>query len=452
MQRDLTRYTAGMSEPKSPRGLGFWMCLALVIGNMIGSGVFLLPASLAPYGVNSIFGWLVTAAGSVLLAFVFARLARSYPDAAGPYVYPRKAFGEAAGFLTAWGYWMAVWIGNAAVVTGTVAYLSELVPAIKQTVGGPAIASCAIIWILTFLNWRGVRQMGAVQIVTTILKVMPLLAIVVLAIVLLGKGDASVIRVDPQPLSLAAVTASATLTLWAFLGLESATVPAGSVIDPEKTIPRATLWGTAISTVLYVLACSTIVLLLPSAELAQSTAPFADVVRMFWGGNAAALLALFAFISGFGALNGWILVHGEMPAALARAGVFPKFFARQSKYGTPGTSLFITGGLLTIVVLFNYTDSMVTVFTKMLLISTLSTLVTYLSCSVAALKLAWQGDLGLKGKSLGVLSVVAILGAIYSIWTIFGAGLEAFYWGIGLLAAGVPVYVVMKNLRSDAAR
>ena len=114
-----------MSKPTSARGLGFWMCLALVIGNMIGSGVFLLPASLAPYGVNSILGWLVTAAGSVLLAIVFARLARSYPDAAGPYVYPRKAFGEFAGFLTAWGYWMAVWIGNAAVVTGTVAYLAE---------------------------------------------------------------------------------------------------------------------------------------------------------------------------------------------------------------------------------------------------------------------------------------------------------------------------------------
>jgi len=441
-----------MSGSTTSRGLGFWMCLALVIGNMIGSGVFLLPASLAPYGLNSINGWLLTAAGSVLLAIVFARLSRSFPDAAGPYVYPRKAFGEAAGFLTAWGYWMAVWIGNAAIVTGSVAYLSDLVPAIKQTVGGPAIVSCAIIWILTILNWRGVRQMGFVQIATTVLKILPLLAMVVLAVVLLGKGDTSVVRVDPQPFSLSAVTASATLTLWAFLGLESATVPAGSVIDPEKTIPRATLWGTAITTALYILACSTVVLLLPTAELAKSTAPFADVMRMFWGGNAGSVFALFAFISGFGALNGWILIHGEMPAALARAGVFPQFFARQSKYGTPGTSLFITSGLLTVVVLFNYTNSMVTVFTKMLLIATLATLVTYLTCSVAALKLAWQGELGIKGKSLGTLSVIAILGAIYSIWTIFGAGLEAFYWGIGLMVAGVPVYVIMKIRRRTDAR
>jgi len=164
------------------------------------------------------------------------------------------------------------------------------------------------------------------------------------------------------------------------------------------------------------------------------------------------LFALFAFISGFGALNGWILVHGEMPAALARAGVFPAFFARQSKYRTPGTSLFITSGLLTVVVLFNYTNSMVTVFTKMLLIATLATLVTYLCCSVATLKLAWQGALGIKRRSLGTLSVIAILGAIYSIWTIFGAGFEAFWWGMGLMVAGVPVYVAMKKIRSDDAR
>lgn len=434
-----------MSDAKSTavRGLGFWMCLALVIGNMIGSGVFLLPASLAPYGLNSILGWLMTAAGSILLAIIFARLARLRPDAAGPYVYPRAAFGEAAGFLTAWGYWMAIWVGNAAIVTGTVAYLAELVPAIKQTVGGPAIASCAIVWILTFLNWRGVRQMGVVQIVTTVLKVMPLLAVVVLALMLLGKGDASVIRVEPQPFTVSAVTASAALTLWAFLGLECATVPAGNVIDPEKTIPRATIWGTLISTVIYIAACSTVVLLIPAAELAASTAPFADVIRLFWGSNAAQLLALFAFISGFGALNGWILVHGEMPRTLAKAGVFPKIFGRESKYGTPGVSLFITSGLLTALVLMNYTSSMVEVFTKILLISTFANLMMYLCCALAALKLAYKGEFGV-GRGVAVLIIIAMLAAIYAVWTFYGAGPEAALWGVGLFAAGVPVYIAMK--------
>src|SRR5262245_27570493 len=125
-------------EPTSaPRQLGFWMCLALVVGNMIGSGIFLLPSSLAPYGLNSILGWLMTAVGALMLAIVFAQLSRVYPQAGGPYVYPRVAFGECAGYLMAWGYWMSVWVGNAAIAIGTVAYLAELVPVIKSTVGGP---------------------------------------------------------------------------------------------------------------------------------------------------------------------------------------------------------------------------------------------------------------------------------------------------------------------------
>jgi len=164
-----------------------------------------------------------------------------------------------------------------------------------------------------------------------------------------------------------------------------------------------------------------------------------------FGGSWDKVIAVVALISTFGALNGWILIHGEMPAALARAGVFPALFARQSKYGTPGTSLVVTGALLTVVVLFNYTSSMVVVFTKMLLIATLATLVTYLCCSVAVLRLAWQGRLGPRGRGLGALSVIATLGAIYSVWTIFGAGAEAFWWGVGLMVAGVPVYVAMKR-------
>src|SRR4026209_526329 len=190
-----------MSEPEKPaappRQLGFWMCLALVVGNMIGSGVFLLPASLAPYGLNSIVGWIFTASGGVLLAVVFAALARVYPQAGGPYLYPRVAFGECCGFVMAWGYWMSVWVGNAAIAIGSVAYLSELVPAIKTIKGGPALTAVAMIWILTYVNWRGVKQVGVFQRAAAVFKPMPLLAVIILAIVLLGRADASLIRVEP---------------------------------------------------------------------------------------------------------------------------------------------------------------------------------------------------------------------------------------------------------------
>lgn len=443
--------TTAQPPGKPPRQLGFWMCLALVIGNIIGSGVYLLPASLAPYGLNSIFGWILTAAGALLLAVVFAQLARVYPKAGGPYVYPREAFGECAGFLMAWGYWVSVWVGNAAIAIGTVAYLAELIPVIKTTVGAPAITSCILIWVLTFLNWRGVKQMGVVQLVTTVLKLLPLLAIVALAVWLLAAQDATVMKFEPQPFTMSAITASATLTLWALLGLESATVPSDNVIDPERNIPRATLWGTVIAAAIYVIACSAVLLLIPSSQLAVSSAPFADVARVFWGDNIASTLALFAFISGFGALNGWILVQGEMPRVLAHDGIFPKIFARESKHKTPGAALFITSALATPLVLMNYSSSMVQIFTFVILISTSAFLVMYLFCSLAALKLAWRGDMGLHGRRLMILLVVAMLAALYSVWTLYGAGPEAFWWSMALFAAGLPVYFGMKWQRQREA-
>ena len=437
-----------MSEPEKPaappRQLGFWMCLALVVGNMIGSGVFLLPASLAPYGLNSILGWIFTASGGVLLAIVFAALARVYPQAGGPYLYPRLAFGECCGFVMAWGYWMSVWVGNAAIAIGSVASLSELVPALRTTQGAPALTAVAMIWILTYVNWRGVKQVGVIQLVTTVLKLMPLLAVIILAIVLLGRADASLIKVEPQPFTVSAITAAAILTLWPLLGLESATVPAENVIDPERNIPRSTLWGTIVTAIIYVIACSAVILLIPGSELKDSNAPFADVMRLFWGDWAARAVALFVFISGFGALNGWILIQGEMPRVLAREKIFPELFAHESRYRTPDYSLFITSALVTIVMLMNYSGSMVSVFTFIILISTSAYLVMYLFCSLAAFKLALRGDMGMQGRKLLWLLAVAMLGALYSAWTLWGAGKEAFWWGMGLFALGLPFYFLMK--------
>jgi APA family basic amino acid/polyamine antiporter len=432
--------------------LGLWMCLALVVGNIIGSGVFLLPASLAPYGINSIIGWIVTASGAMLLAVVFAQLSRVYPQAGGPYVYPRVAFGELAGFLMAWGYWVSVWVGNAAIAIGTVASLAELIPALKTTVGAPAVTACVLIWILTFLNWRGVKFMGVFQIITTILKLLPLFAIIVLAGWLLVTHDVEVIRIESQPITSASISAAAALTLWALLGLECATVPSDSVIDPQRTIPRATLWGTLLAAVIYVLACSTVLLLIPGEQLAESNAPFADVLRLFWGNGAADTLALFAFISGFGALNGWILVQGEMPRVLAREGIFPKIFAHESRYKTPDAGLFITSALGTPLVLMNYNSSMVTIFTFVILIATATFLVMYLFCSLAALRLAIRGDLGVHGRRLRWLLIIAALAAVYSLWTLYGAGSEAFLWNLALFAAGLPVYYGMKWQRRREAQ
>jgi basic amino acid/polyamine antiporter, APA family len=412
------------------------MCVALVVGNSIGSGVFLLPASLAPYGLNSVIAWGFTATGAILLAIVFARLSRAYPQAGGPYAYVRLAFGPLTAFIVAWGYWISIWVGNAAIATGAVSYLSPLLPWITEQAGASAAVTLLFLWFLTFVNWYGVKASGWVQSVTTLLKVLPLLAVGALGLTSLRACSPAATAI---PLSVGGVTAAATLTLWALLGLESATIPADKVANPGRTIPIATLLGTVLTALICAVACTTVLLLVPPATLATSNAPFVDLASQVWGVGAGKLLAVFAAISGFGALNGWILLQGELPHAMAARGEFPRVFARLSSRGTPGFALCFGSALVTLLILANYQKSMVGIFTFMILLSTTACLVLYALCSAALLRLRWTGQLSAARGSVP-LAVVGILATAYSLWAIIGAGAEAVAWGAVLLGLGVPLY------------
>jgi basic amino acid/polyamine antiporter, APA family len=424
------------------------MCVALVVGNSIGSGVFLLPASLAPFGLNSLLAWAFTACGAILLAIVFARLSRAYPAAGGPYAYVHLAFGSLPAFIVAWGYWISIWVGNAAIATGAVSYLSPLLPWIASVPGASAAVTLFFLWLLTFVNWYGIRASGWVQAVTTVLKVLPLLAVAVLGLLSVRSGN--VAAAAGIPLSVGGTTAAATLTLWALLGLESATIPADKVRDPSRVIPLATLLGAVITALICIVACTTVLLLVPPQILAQSNAPFVDLARQYWGSTSSKLLAVFAAISGFGALNGWILLQGELPNAMAKSGVFPSIFARESPRRTPTFALLFSSGLVTLLILMNYQKSMVKVFTFMILLSTTACLVMYALCSLALLRLQWTGELG--GAQAGVprkgtipLAIVGVIATAYSLWAIVGAGAEAVIWGAVLLLLGVPLYFLVRK-------
>jgi basic amino acid/polyamine antiporter, APA family len=435
-----------MTEIARPQLLGFWMCVALVVGNSIGSGVFLLPASLAPYGLNSVIAWGFTACGAILLAIVFARLSRAFPAAGGPYAYVHLAFGPFTAFIVAWGYWISIWVGNAAIATGAVSYLSPLLPWIADVPGASAAVTLLFLWLLTFVNWYGIRASGWVQSVTTVLKVLPLLAVAALGLFTVRSTSVAAAGI---PLSLSGTTAAATLTLWALLGLESATIPADKVRDPSRVIPAATLLGAAITALICILACTTVLLLVPPQTLAQSNAPFVDLATQYWGKSAGKLLAVFAAISGFGALNGWILLQGELPNAMAKSGVFPRIFARESPRHTPTFALFFSSALVTVLILMNYQKSMVSVFTFMILLSTTACLVLYALCSLALLRLQWTGrlesaELGQPRRGTLPLAIVGVIATLYSLWAIVGAGAEAVVWGAVLLALGVPLYFLVR--------
>lgn len=429
----------------SARPLGLWMCTALVVGNMIGSGVFMLPASLAPYGWNAVIAWLLTIGGALCLAFVFAKLAEAFPRAGGPLAYTQEAFGPTAGFMVAWAYWISMWVGNAAIAVGCVSYLSVFAPAIATAPGLHALVTVALVWGLTAVNCWGSKSAGRLQVVATILKLLPLIAVAGLAVVVFArKGGAAVTPFEPSQLSAGGITAAATLTLWALLGLESATVPADKVHEPAKTIPKATLYGTAFTGLIYLVVCSAVVLLSPADLLKGSNAPFADFVGYHGGGDLRLVLAAFAAISAFGALNGWVLLQGEMPYAMARDGVFPAFLAKAGKRGAPVRAHVLSSALLTALVLMNYAKSMADLFTFIALLATSASLFTYLFSALAALRLQQQKRM----TATMPLTVLAILAALYSIWTLYGAGVQATLWGLVLLIAGLPV----RFLTARAAR
>jgi APA family basic amino acid/polyamine antiporter len=422
------------------------MCTALVIGNMIGSGIFLLPSSLAAYGGISIVGWLFTAFGALMTALVFVRLSRKHPAQGGPYAYTREGFGRLAGFTVAWGYWVSLWCGNAAIAVAMVSYLSVFFPVLQSSpLSGVAVALSAI-WLLTAVNCIGVKEAGIIQLVTTVLKLVPLLAIGVAVLFYFDRAAFTPLNTSSAS-NFDAVTATAALTLWAFLGLESATVPADSVENPTVNIPRATLLGFLIAAVAYISSTVTILSVVPQADLVSSAAPFADAARLMWGEWAGYFIALIAVISCFGALNGWTLIQGQMPMAAANDGLFPAIFKANPQSGVPVAGLIISSVLVSVLAISNYTGGLVALFTYTILLSTLAVLVPYLFTILHELKLIWQR----RSWHAEWLTIVSgLLALAYTLWAISGIGQDALLGGLGLMLMGIPVYWWM--LRVSASK
>lgn len=450
-----------MSAPApAKREIGFWTAVSLVVGSMIGSGVFLLPANLAPYGGISLIGWIVTAFGSIMLALSFAHLARRNPSAGGLYAYTRDSFGDFAGFLVAWGYWISMWSANAAIAIAFAGYAGPLYLELTGAPSGTPIApmagafiAVAAIWFLTGVNAMGVRAAGRVQVLTTALKLLPLAVISIAGLFYL---DASRFAIPDPATPLpdgetvgdfgSALMTVMTLTLFAFLGLEAATIPADNVENPDKTIPRATIVGTIATAVIYVVATAAVMSMVAPDVLAKSTAPFADAARVLSGDWLGRLIGVGAAISAFGALNGWILVVSQLPMAVARDGMFPRIFARVNAAGTPIPGMLIAAVLSSVLVVLNFSSAgLAEIYEKTLLLSTLATLLPYSFCSLAVFLL--RGRRITAGTSA---ATVGALGFIYACFAIYGAGQETVFFGFLLLIASLPVYVWISGQRTHS--
>ena len=417
------------------------MCTALVVGNIIGAGIFLLPTSLAPYGLTAFTGWLVTLVGCTFLAISFAYFARSFPEDDGPYTYTKRAFGDRVAFAVMWCYWAATWVTNATLAVTIVGYLTILVPALNSVPLLPVATALSLIWLFVLLNLFGARTVGWVQIATTVLKLLPLFGVMVLGVWILFTDPAAYhAHVPKSPTTFTAVSSVSTLTLYAMLGLECATIPAGRVKDPERTIPLATVIGTIATAVIYIGVSIVPILLIPQAALATSNAPLADLFVRSLGGHSGEVVALCVAIGGLGALNGWTMILAEVTQNIARHGHFPRAWARENRYGAPAMALVLTGGMASLMLLFNYTPSVSSLFTRLSEIVTAANLPVYFACTLAVLVIGRRPGTAPRQKPNLGLMVAGACAALYCAWVSIGIGIKPLLWTLALGACCAPVY------------
>ena len=410
--------------------MGFWQCWGMSVGVMIGSGIFLLPTVLAPYGWISLLGWLLTCSGTIVLALVLARLAGTTDHAGGPYAYVRESFGDLAGFLIGWGYWVGVVFGVTAIAVGFAGYMGSIFPIFAANSLTQALVAAMGIGVLTWVNIKGISEAATVQLVLTILKIVPLIVIIGLGI---AYGDIDNFpSFNPQQLSMAeALASTALLTMWAFIGIEAAVIPTGDVENPKKTVPIAVVSAALSVSFLYVGASIAIMFLVPSEVLAASESPFVDAASHM-GPGGALLMGVGALISTAGALNGNIFVMGQMPMLVAADGLAPPVIAKKNKGGAPMVALMVSSVFSAALLVLNFTDGLVGAFSFLISMSTLSILAPYGLSAMAEFKRSWHSAKGWAG--------VALLSVIYTLIAAAGSGWYVFFLGVGLFLLGILLF------------
>lgn len=414
--------------------IGIWMTSALVVGTIIGSGIFMLPVSLAPLGRNALIGWLVSGIGVLCIVYALAQLSKLGGD--GIQANVEREFGPTVAFLVAWAFWVSNWVSQASVAVGIVSALSFIGPAFggQATIVPLAIASVVV---LTGVNAMGVRASGRFSVVTVAIKLLPLLAVIWL-FAKRGVSGGTYEALPSIPITFANIAGASALTFFAFTGFEAATAPVGKVRDPSRTIPRALLGGTAFVVLIYLAAGAGIQLLLPAELVETSPAPFADALASQWGHGAAALAALGIAVAAIGCLNGLILGTGELGYAMALRGDLPSVMAKTWRDNTPIVSQLVGSGLTILLLFANSSRSTASLFTFIILLSTAAVIVLYLVGSLAAWRLS---------PSPGSRAIIAV-GILFIAFAIYGTGLEADLWCLVLLAIGLAVRATLRWLTS----
>jgi len=427
--------------------MGLWTLVTLVTGNLVGSGVFMLPAALAAFGAICIGGWIVTSIGAILLSLVFAALSARRPKIGGPHTYVEDAFGKTAGFYVAWGYWVLSWVSNAALVVGAIGYTSSIFGGLSMLT--TFMLEAGLIACIAAVNLHGLHVAGRFELIITVLKLIPLVVVPIIALFYL-KID-NFLPFNGSTLSdFSALNATALLALWAFIGLETGTVPGTDVDNPKKNIPRAILIGTLIAAFVYIIGTVAIMGVVPRAELLRAKAPYADLATILFGGYWGIPVSIVAAVCCIGALNGWTMVVGRIALGAASDGLFPAIFKGTTKQGAPLWGIIISSLCSIPFVALSISESLLKQFNFIIEFSLTLVLVIYLAC-IASYFVILKRDHSLNAKAV----IIGGLSVVFSLWTLWGASLVMLMWSFVILLAGVPVWLwqrrALKNMAAEVS-
>lgn len=421
--------------------IGFWSVFALVTGSQIGSGVLMLPANLAPYGTFSLIGWLIAGAGAVMLALVFANLCSRFPQTGGPHVYVKQTFGMSAAYFTGWTYWIISWVSTPVVITASIGYLTPLLG--DTTPLFRLVLEIALLFIITAINLRGVNTAGKAEFLLTLLKIIPLLVVPIAALFIFDIKNFNLTpQVASQSISVS-LCHVVLLTLWGFIGLESATAPAGSVKNPSKTIPRAIVLGTICVALLYFVNSLGIMGAMPGEQLMISKAPYADTARVLFAGNWHLIVSLVAAIVCIGTLNAWMLASGQIALGVAMDGLMPRFLAKTNRQGAPATALLIScAGIVPLLVL-TMNENLAQQINTIIDFSVTAFLFVYMICTLALVKLLF------KQKGTFFQWIYALGALSFCGWVIWATPIKTLLIASLFVISGVPFYLYQRFKKSE---
>jgi basic amino acid/polyamine antiporter, APA family len=442
------------TEGEQPSQFGLTAAIALIVGSIIGVGIFNLPTSLAAYGPITLVSMALTTVGALALALLFASLSRRLPADGGPYAYARVAFGNRLGFANAWSYWITAWAGNAAIAVGWVLYVEHFINKDQNKLITVLLVLVGL-WLPAAVNLSGVKNIGSVQVVTTVIKFVAVAFIAVVGLFFISSANFTPWNVSGES-AISAIGGGMAIALFSYLGVETASVAAGKVRNPDRNVPRATILGTIATAVVYMLSLIAVFGIVPTSTLANATAPFSDAINAMFGGTwAGNLMAVAVIISGLGALNGWTMICAEMPLAAANDGLFPERFKHISKNGVPAFGIVASTVLASIAMAINYLGSNgATVFTTLVLMTGITSAIPYAFSALAQLKWRWIDHRETQTPRFARDMIIAVLSLVFSIlfiWYSRNTGHSVwevwapFFLAAAALLLGIPVYLAQRG-------